>query len=254
MSYDLSDNLSDNLSELEPKIKKTQLDINAPIYVSLIKATHTCCINEQVHKLKPVRSTAVVAVPYYEGQFGLSSSRHHIVPMRRVLLESGSSDDLLFHQAESSTFPYSTRAIPQAWHTSAGIFHTDKQGECEIVFLEFSHSKRVKLTQDVLFYKTEADAPMFDLIIDTETMSELGIIIDFESKLITIDKIELPMRNISHIQAPNTRYQIYKNSFWLEPSATSEMSEITMKILDAKYEKADLPKIIEESCQHLTST
>ena len=32
------------------------------------------------------------------------------------------------------------------------------------------------------------------------------------------------------------------------------MSERTTKILDAKYEKADLPKIVEESCQHLTST
>ena len=112
MSDDLSDNLSDNLSELEPKIKQTRLDINAPIFVLPIKATHTCCINEQVHKLRPGRSTAVIVVPYYEGQFGLSSSQRLIVPTWRVLLDSGTSDDLLFQQAGLITVPYSTRAIP----------------------------------------------------------------------------------------------------------------------------------------------
>lgn len=37
---------------------------------------------------------------------------------------------------------------------------------------------------------------MFDLIIGTKTMNELGIILNFKHKMITIDEIELPMQSI----------------------------------------------------------
>ncbi len=42
--------------------------------------------------------------------------------------------------------------------------------------------------------------PQYELILDTETMKELGIVLDFKAKMITIDEIILPMRNINHLQ------------------------------------------------------
>jgi hypothetical protein len=40
-----------------------------------------------------------------------------------------------------------------------------------------------------------------DLILGTETMKELGIVLDFKTKEITVDEITLPMRNnINHLQ------------------------------------------------------
>ena len=43
-------------------------------------------------------------------------------------------------------------------------------------------------------------------------------------------------------------YQMYKNT---EPNSTAELTKKAIKILDAKYEKADLPKIVEETCEHI---
>jgi hypothetical protein len=36
-----------------------------------------------------------------------------------------------------------------------------------------------------------------------------------------------------------------------EPDSTKELTNRAVKILDAKYEKADLPKIVETQCRHL---
>ncbi len=36
-----------------------------------------------------------------------------------------------------------------------------------------------------------------------------------------------------------------------EPESTKELTNRAVKILDAKYEKADLPKIVKDTCSHL---
>ncbi len=42
--------------------------------------------------------------------------------------------------------------------------------------------------------------PQYDLILGTVSMKEFGIILNFRDKMITIDKIILPMRNINNLQ------------------------------------------------------
>jgi hypothetical protein len=42
--------------------------------------------------------------------------------------------------------------------------------------------------------------PQYDLILGTNTMKELGIMLDFKAKTITIDEVILPMRNINYLQ------------------------------------------------------
>jgi hypothetical protein len=91
------------------------------------------------------------------------------------------------------------------------------------------------------------------MIIGTETLEKFKVKLDFDQKVIAIDQIELPMRNIMNLQAPNVRYQMYKNSWYVEPIATEDATKRAIKILDATYEKADIPKIVRENYQHLTS-
>ncbi len=45
--------------------------------------------------------------------------------------------------------------------------------------------------------------PQYDLILGTVTMKEFGIILNFRDKIITIDEIILPMRNINNLQGPS---------------------------------------------------
>ena len=88
------------------------------------------------------------------------------------------------------------------------------------MFPEYSHSKRFSITPDIVEFDDPKLAPPFDLIIGTATMEDLGIVLDFETKMIAIDGMNLPMRNIKNLQVPGTRFQIWKNSWFVEPIVT----------------------------------
>ena len=71
----------------------------------------------------------------------------------RVLLDSGSSGDLLFMKKGSSKcISIVKRVVPQLWGTSNGTFVTDKVGNIEISFVEYSASKKVRLQLDIVEY------------------------------------------------------------------------------------------------------
>ncbi len=100
------------------------------------------------------------------------------------------------------------------------------------------------------------DKPGFDLILGSNTMKELGIVLDFWTKEITFDEISLPMRDINKL---TTKAQIEKswllnNSFYKEntkePQSTLEATKCLIQILDAKYKKADI-RAITENCINL---
>jgi hypothetical protein len=119
----------------------------------------------------------------------------------RVLCDSGSSGDLLFLKKESSKcISVVKRVVPQPWGNSNGTFVTDRVGDIEISFVEYSASKKVHLQPDIVEYSLGDQAPMYDLIIGKQTMHDLEVKVDFQEKTITIDKILLPMRNIANLQ------------------------------------------------------
>ncbi len=111
----------------------------------------------------------------------------------RVLLDSGSSGDLLFMKKESSKcITIVKRVVPQSWGTSNGTFVTDKVGNIEIFFVEYAASKKVRLQPDIVEYSPGDQVPMYDLIIGKQTMHNLEVKLDFQEKSITIDKILFP--------------------------------------------------------------
>ena len=128
-----------------------------------------------------------------------------------------------------------------------GQFRTDKVGDFALTCPEYSGSKQIRLRPDIMEYDKANYDPKFDLIIGTNTMKELGIVLDFSREMIMINKIDLPMQKIEEIQKPNKLYQMYKN---LEPESTKELTKRALRILDAKYEKADLPSIV-STCDDL---
>ncbi len=64
------------------------------------------------------------------------------------------------------------------------------------------------------------------------------------------------MRNIANLQLkPRITRALRENTcFAQEPISTHSATKRMVKILDAKYEKADLPAIIKENCSHLTAS
>jgi hypothetical protein len=148
------------------------------------------------------------------------------------------------------------RAVTQSWGTSNGTFVTDRVGNIEISFVEYSASKKVRLQPDIVEYSPGGQAPMYDLIIGKQTMHDLGVKLDFQEKTITIDEVLLPMRNIVNLQLkPRITRALRENTCLAqEPISTRSATKRMVKILDANYEKADLPAIIRENCSHLTAS
>ncbi len=106
----------------------------------------------------------------------------------RVLLDTGSSGDLLSIRKGSHKYiSIWKRNVPQSLGTSNGTFQTRKVGDIDISFVEYSASKSVHLTPDIVEYDSGANAPMYDLIIASRPC--IGAVLDFKDRSITIDNI-----------------------------------------------------------------
>ena len=203
------------------------------------------------------KTTAVVAVMRGNSKHGYHrhrSNKHYKKQIVRVLLDSGSDGDLVFvNKDKPMLLPYSKRLVPQSWNTSNGIFQTKRKARVELNFFDYSDSKRYYSEPDVVEYNKDSK-PQYDLILGNETMKELGIVLDFKSKTITIDEITLPMRNINLLQGSSTlRALKLNNSLAKEPLSTLDATNRATRILDAKYAKADLQSIVKNNCQHLSA-
>jgi len=105
-----------------------------------------------------------------------------------------------FEKDLKKTLPTLKRAVPQSWGTSNSTFKMNKVGEITLSFVKYSLSKSVHLTPDIVEYDAGATAPLYDLIIGKQTLHDIGAVLDFKEKTITIDGILLPMRNIVNLQ------------------------------------------------------
>ncbi len=72
--------------------------------------------------------------------------------------------------------------------------------EIELSFVECSASKKVHLRPDIVEYPRGALQPLYDLIIDKQTLHDIGAVLDIKEKTVTIDEILLPMTNINNLQ------------------------------------------------------
>ncbi len=155
----------------------------------------------------------------------------------RVLLDSGSSGNLLFRKKGSSKcISIVKRVVPQSWGTSNGTFVTDKVGNIEIFFVEYSASKKVHLQPDIIEYSPGEQAPMYDFILGKQTMHDLGVKLDFQEKTITIDEILLPMRNIVNLQLkPRITRSLKENLSWECWQHVGEMSAICQNVDEFGY-------------------
>jgi hypothetical protein len=93
-----------------------------------------------------------------------------------------------------------------------------------------------------------------DLILGTETMKEFGIILNFRDKMMTIDEVISPIRNINNLQGSRIFCALQHNhSLAMEPQSIQDATQRAMRILDAKYRKADLHSVVRDNCKHLST-
>ncbi len=128
-----------------------------------------------------------------------------------------------------------------------------RKAQVELNFFKYSDSKRFHVEPDAIEYDKDSK-PQYDLILGTETMKELGIILNFRDKMITIDEIMLPMRNINNLQGSNIlRALRHNHSLAMKPQSTQDATQHATWILDAKCSKADLQSVVRDNCKHLSA-
>jgi hypothetical protein len=181
-------------------------------------------------------------------------NKHYKQKLVRDLLDSGSDGDLIFVDKDKTMLlPSSKRLVPQAWNTSNGRFQTKWKAEIELNFFEYSDSKRYLAAPDIVEYN-KINKPQYDIILGVKTMKEYGIILDFKDKMITVDEVKLPMRNINYLQGSSTIRALRLNhSLAMEPQSTQDATKRVTWILDAKYQKAELLSIVIDKCKHLSA-
>ena len=96
----------------------------------------------------------------------------------------------MFHEKRTPMhFPYLTRQVPNSWQTSNGSFLTKGRSKVSLNFFDYSNSTEFLVTLDIVEYdKNKMTKPMYDLILGCKTMKEIGIVLDFQTNKITIDK------------------------------------------------------------------
>ena len=86
-------------------------------------------------------------------------------------------------------------------------------------FFEYSNSKEFPVTPYVVEYDKKK-------MLGCQTMKELGIVLDFQTKEITVDEIILPMRDINSLTTSKLESTwTVNNSMAQEPHSTQEATK-----------------------------
>jgi hypothetical protein len=222
--------------------------------------------NEEIHSNHSIlpkkdppegKTTAIIAVMRGKSKDGYHrhrSNKQYKQKIVRVLLDSGSDGDLVFVNKDKHVLlPSSKRLVPQSWNNSNGMFQTKRKAGIELNFFEYSDSKRFLVETDIVKYG-ENNKPQYSLILGTATMKELGIILNFKAKILTVDEVKLPMQNINYLQGASMLRALKLNhSLAMELHSTQDATKRETRILDAKYKKTDLQSIVRVICKHLSA-
>ena len=90
-----------------------------------------------------------------------------------------------------------------------------------------------------------------DLIINFETLVNWKAIINVHDKTLTIDHIKVPMQDLHSLDGPKLLNNLYMEN--IESSVSPVAINRVTHILDAKYEKTNLPEVVDNTCKHLNT-
>ena len=154
----------------------------------------------------------------------------------KVLLDSGASSTII--QADCvKGLPKST-SNDLEWITAAGPFKTNQKCKVTFALTELSPSRTIEFEAHV----APDSLNRYHMIIGRDLLRDLGIVLDFGSETVIWDTAEIPMKETDAAFPTSIHVQ--------ESKAVQADLERLSTILDAKYQPADLDKVVKE-CSHL---
>ena len=160
-------------------------------------------------------------------QTTISKSRAKIAPIR-ILLDSGATKSIVFHEiAQKLRLKRDKRTV---WTTLAGQFETSLRTQVIFKLNEFDEDITIKHEMTVCKQKSN-----YDMIIGVDLLMKLGIVLDFSNLEMIWGERKVPMKS---------RNATFATSFTVTDSEpVSEATARIKRILEAKYEPADLDKV-----------
>ena len=164
----------------------------------------------------------------------------------RVLLDTGSSGSIILNDFTGTLAPSS--AMTTQWTTKGGIFTTQGTSDIRFRLIEFSTQDTINWTFHVDGTKARQQTS-YDMIIGRDLLEELGIDISFRNNTITWEEATIPMKEYGTVQNMDFIRESVNEVY--NTLSINQIAKRTIKITDAKYEKADLPSVVMEAT-HLT--
>ena len=150
----------------------------------------------------------------------------------KILLDSGASANIINHSYVRKNNFTQDKEIVQ-WETVAGQFKTTRSAKVDLKLSELNSTANINVKCHVTKQKSN-----YDLILGRDTMTELGITLNFANNTTHWQENNIPMKPINC--DVKTHYAIRDST-----RVQSETKRIK-KILDANYQKANLPKIVKD--------
>lgn len=158
----------------------------------------------------------------------------------RVLLDSGCSHSIIKAKYADKHTQTKTK---HAYATGSGMLKIKYESKIHFVLPEFSDKKIIHWK----FSLTESKDLGYDMIVGRDLMIELKINLSFDKRMVTWEDISIPMRDFHRLKKWKlSKYELKTIIREMkEPIAAQEATNRMIKILDSKYEKANLQKIVE---------
>ena len=176
-----------------------------------------------------------------------SRERTNNIHKLKVLLDSGASGSIIT-STHVRKLP-KTHTSERLWATQAGPMTTHSTCDIKFTLPEFFETRVIEATVNI----DERVGPhRYDMLIGRDLLQKLKIIVNFDDLTVTWDNASIYMRDynaLTNVLKDNSHF------FWCEEAnetdALQSATERIKKILDAKYEKANLDEIVHK-CSYLT--
>jgi hypothetical protein len=160
------------------------------------------------------------------------------IKLIKALVDSGASESILVRTA-AKRLPLRQSNELKKWSTAAGMLDTkDKTKKVEFSLPELHANRTIKKS----FHIVDLKLNRYDMIIGRDLITSLGLDVKGSDQSIKWDDAAIPWRDMESTQAD----AYFADDRHANQPVEQEIQRMT-DILDAKYSKADLRKIVEEA-------
>lgn len=174
--------------------------------------------------------------------------RHGKLKPIRALLDTGTSSTIILRRFVRKGRAQSYKGEKTKWNTLGGIYVTNRKALLDFKFPELNTNKTVTWICHV-DDKTLPDQMNYDMIIGLDLMTDIGIVVDTDRKMIRWETTEIPLKQRGDLQNDLVRETLYCMAQDIDSLKQAE--ERHSRILDADYSAVDIDSYVRE-LSHLT--